>query len=446
MAKNSLAANVAATINAIKDIKNALIERGTEINADTHILSYGNLIRNMKSGSDITSNIIVTANKNDILGTTEHNKLCILSDTGDLSFKVVDKIEGGSEEISVLSEVLPKEIQSACCATYRDKIYIFGGTTVGSNYLSTIYKFNCKNKTIETLNVTLPTVLSIFCCTIYEDNIYIFGGFSGLWLDTIFKFNCTTETIVQLSVTLPLKIVGSRCVTYRDKTYIFGGINNSNNFLDTVYKLNITTGVISTLSVKLPKTIGYACCSIHNDNVYIFGGFDGTNSLNTIFKFNCTAETIVQLSTELPEKNNGICSNIYNDNIYIFGGDYKTIFKFNCTTETIETLSESVPKKIKNSCCSIHNGNIYIFGGFDGTNYDNTIYQFTIFFELINNNVLIYNANSNYSFDLITDQVTIPIKKVYIGDSNNTAKLANAYLYDEAKSAWVNVNTCEVLS
>ena len=40
MAKNSLAANVAATIEAIKDIKNALIERGTEINADTHILTY----------------------------------------------------------------------------------------------------------------------------------------------------------------------------------------------------------------------------------------------------------------------------------------------------------------------------------------------------------------------------------------------------------------------
>ena len=53
MAKNSLAANVAATIEAIKDIKNALIERGTEINADTHILNYGNLIRNAKYGASL---------------------------------------------------------------------------------------------------------------------------------------------------------------------------------------------------------------------------------------------------------------------------------------------------------------------------------------------------------------------------------------------------------
>ena len=75
-----------------------------------------------------------------------------------------------------------------------------------------------------------------------------------------------------------------------------------------------------------------------------------------------------------------------------------------------------------------------------------TIYNFSVSFELTANNVLIYNANSNYSFDLITDQVTIPIKNIYIGDNNNMAQLANAYLYDETQTGWVNVNTGEVLS
>ena len=76
----------------------------------------------------------------------------------------------------------------------------------------------------------------------------------------------------------------------------------------------------------------------------------------------------------------------------------------------------------------------------------NTIYNFSVSFELIANNVLIYNANSDYSFDLITNQVTIPIKNIYIGNSNNKAQLANAYLYDETQTGWVNVNTGEVLS
>ena len=64
---------------------------------------------------DVTSNIKITGNKDGILGTTEHNKLCILSDTSELSFKVVDKIDGsGSEELSTLSATLPKGIEYDC--------------------------------------------------------------------------------------------------------------------------------------------------------------------------------------------------------------------------------------------------------------------------------------------------------------------------------------------
>ena len=38
------------------------------------------------------------------------------------------------------------------------------------------------------------------------------------------------------------------------------------------------------------------------------------------------------------------------------------------------------------------------------------------------------------------------IKNIYIGDENNMAKLCDAYLYDETQTAWVNVNTNEVLT
>ena len=252
---------------------------------------------------DVTSNIKITGNKNDILSSPK-NLLCILSGTSSLAIKVVDKIEGGSEEISTLSEVLPQGLNSACCATHGNYIYIFGGGT-SSGLSNAIYKFNTITKTIETLSVTLPKALSNARCSIYNENIYIFGGYNNGYSNTIYKFNCSTESI-------------------------------------------------TTLSVVLPQGMQRACCSINNGNIYIYGGYRYA--------------------------------------------------------------------------------------------YLNTIYQFATSFELIANNVLIYNSNSNYSFDLITDQVTIPIKNIYIGDSNNTAQLANAYLYDEAQSAWVNVNTGEVLN
>ena len=399
---------------------------------------------------DVTSNIKITGNKIDILSSPK-NLLCILNDTSSLAIKVVDKIEGGSEELSTLSEVLPQNLDSACCARYEDNIYIFGGNN-GSNYLNTIYKFNCLNKTIETLSVTLPQVLGNACCSINGDNIYIFGGYGTNRLNTIYKFNCTNETIETLSVTLPQVLNSACCTTYRENIYIFGGYNG-NDYVKTIYKFNCTNETITKLSVTLSQILGSACCASYEDNIYIFGGYNNSISfLDTIYKFNCTNEIITTLSVKLPKKLQSACCTSYNNSIYIFGGwsglsNYlNTIYKFNCSNETIETLSVTLPQILGYACCSINGSNIYIFGGQNSGGKLNKIYKFSVSFELTANNVLILNKNSNYSFDLITDQVTIPISKIYIGDSTNTAQLANAYLYDETKTGWVNVNTGEVLT
>ena len=395
---------------------------------------------------DVTSNIKITGNINDVFASPK-NLLCILSDTSSLAIKVVDKIKGGSEELSTLSEVLPQGLYGACCARHSDNIYIFGGIISGYTILKTIYKFNCTSKTIETLSVTLPKSLYFVCCSTYNDSIYIFGGYTGSNSNIIYKFNCTNETIETLSVTLPQALSGACCTTNGDNIYIFGGSGATN--LNTIYKFNCTNETISLLSATLTKQIYDLCCSSYGDNIYIFGG-NGSSISNTIYKFNCVTESISTLSVTLPQGLYGACCTTYGNNIYIFGGRgstaLTTICKFNCTTETIETLIVTFPQKIYDSCCAIYSSNIYIFGGYSGSTYYSTIYEFAVSFELMANNVLIYNANSNYSFDLITDQVTIPIKNIYIGDSNNTAQLANAYLYDDSQSAWVNVNTGEVLT
>ena len=395
---------------------------------------------------DVTSNIKITGNINDVLASPK-NLLCILNSTSSLAIKVVDKIVGGSEEISTLSEVLPQALYYACCAIYNDSIYIFGGYN-GSTGFKTIYKFNCTTKTISELSVTSPKTLNNSCCSINGDNIYIFGGEFN---DTIYKFNCTNETISALS-TLPKNIQNACCSTYGDIIYIFGGYNGSSQE-NTIYKFNSVTESISTLSTTLPQKLYRACCASYGDNIYIFGGSyyqGGTIYLDRIYKFNCTNETISTLSVRLPQALYGACCVSYGYNIYIFGGYtssgiIRTIYKFNCTNQTIVALSATLPQALYGACCANYNSNIYIFGG-RASGALNTIYNFSVSFELTANNVLIYNANSNYSFDLITNQVTIPIKNIYIGDSTNMAQLANAYLYDQSQAAWVNVNTGEVLT
>ena len=196
----------------------------------------------------------------------------------------------------------------------------------------------------------------------------------------------------------------------------------------------------------------YLSCSNYSDNIYIFGGqVDNKTNSKSIYKFNCTNKTIETLSTTLSQNIYNLCSSTFGDNIYLFGGNngsskLNTIYKFNCSGETLEALSVTLPIAIEGMCCSIYNSDIFMFGGLSTNGDVNTIYKFSVSFELMSNNVLILNSNSKYSFDLITDQVTIPIKSIYIGDSKNTAQFANAYLYDDSQSAWVNVNTGEVLS
>ena len=371
-----------------------------------------------------------------------------------LPIKIVDKIVGGYDELLTLSEVLPDATAYAFCARYKDNIYIFGGannsSTNKNNRTNIIYKFNCKTKTIETLSTRLPQILTEACCSTYNDNIYIFGGTSTSVQRTIYKFNCKTETIETLSVTLPAMRYGACCATYGDNIYIFGG-NTGTYVCNTIFKFNCKTETISILSTKLPTNLYYICCSTYNDNIYIFGGFS-TSVQKTIYKFNCQNETISTLSVTLPVPLYAPSCSIFNDVIYILGGNngngaVNTIYTFNCKTETIETLSVTLPQPVSLSfCCSIYENNIYLFGGHSDSKRLNTIYNLFISFELTANNVLIYNANSNYSFELITDQVTIPIKNIYIGNSNNRAEFAKAYLYDEKQSAWVNINTDEVLT
>ncbi len=399
-------------------------------------------------GASITANIKITNSTSDILGTTEHNKLCILSDTGNLSFKVVNKIDGRSEEISTLSTVLPQKLRDCACAAYGDNVYIFGGRAA-NNAVDTIYKFNCTTETISTLSTKLPQVLYEACCATFGDNIYIFGGMANNISNAIYKFNCLTEKISILVTKLPQQLYSACCALYNDIIYIFGGTSGSTSYLSTVYKFNCTTETISSLGNYLPQGIRDACCATHDNDIYIFGGYGSAAALNTIYRFHCTNEGISKIST-LPNKLYDACCSKYNNDIYIFGGanvntTFNTIYKFNCVDKTISTLTGRIPYTLIDSCCATHNNDIYIFGGHTG-NFANTIYKFPILLELTANNVLIYNANSNYSFDLITDQVTIPVKNVYIGDNNNIRQLASAYLYDQSKSAWVNVNTGEKLT
>lgn len=405
----------------------------------------------------IPENIKLVSNSSDIIS-SETNKLCILNESNRLSYKVSSKINGERGKVFTLNEVLGQTLMDFCCATYGNYIYIFGGHN-GTNYSNIIYKFNSITQTIEQLSVTLPQGLDSACCSIYQDKIYIFGGGNGRsYLNTIYKFNCTTETISTLNTTLPEKLGYACCASRGSSIYIFGGDNGTS--VNTIYHFYCLSESIELMKLsKLPYRLKNACCATCGDDIYIFGGYSTDDNGNTnngpsnlIYKFN-NIQDITTLSTTLPKKMMCSCCAAYGDDIYIFGGYnasdlyLNSIYKFNRISKSIEQLNTQLPQGLMRASCSSYGNSIYVFGGRRGSDAArvNTIYKLQISFELIKNNVLLYCTSSNYSFDLIKN-VTIPIKNIYIGDENNMARLCDAYLYDKTQTAWVNVNTNEVLT
>ena len=398
------------------------------------------------AGVIVTSNIKITNSTSDILS-GETDKLYILNNQNNLKYKISNVVEYNEYSNQSISAALPRNLYASCCAKYGNYVYLFGGYSSGYSYY--IFKLDFINKTSSILNEVLPQKLKDACCAAYGDNIYIFGGYNGnTSLKTIYKFNCKTETIETLSTTLPKTLFNACCSINGDNIYIFGG-KNSGTALDTIYKFNCTTETVETLSATLSQPIYGACCSIYKDNIYIFGGVSGSSIQGSIYKFNCLTETISTLTVSLLYPMYNGCCECYDNIIYILGGyndfqTYNKISKFNCDNETIESSARVLPYTLKESSCAMHGNKIYTFGGYVNGSSSKVILELTICIRLPSNTALIYNANGKYNFDLIPNQLTIPIKNVYIGNSDGNAQLANAYIYKG--NNWYNINTDEVLT
>lgn len=388
-------------------------------------------------GASITANIKIMGNKDDILGTTEHNKLCILSNTGDLSFKVVDKIEGGVGNFIANSQ-LPDKIYNPVCGVYKNSIY-FSGVYKLNAYVSyhDIYKYDINTNAITKIK---NSDLKYGCGTIVGNKMYIFGGTKDDNKTMIIDLDTLEYTNDRIGGVFYYE--GQCCASIGTDIYVFGGRyqNSGYYYCNKINKIDTLTNTCSVLSTTTSEYIYGACCASIGNCIYIFGSAE-TNYGKYIYKFNSLDGSITRLSVSLPIDVKYYPCVTYGKLIYIFAG--KNIIIFDSENETCEYLTSVSSVSFEYSEACIFGNNVYLLGGY----YQNYNYTYNITFDLPANNVDIFIDNSSkFNFDLITDQVTIPIKNVYIGDSNNTAKLANAYLYDETQTAWVNVNTGEVLS
>ena len=360
-------------------------------------------------------------------------------------------------ELIISDKHLPKALSGIACAAVGTKSYLFGGYGLGiSDFSNEIQEFDTKTKVITTLSAKLSVVARYIGCAAVGTKIYLFGGNKNVgngYLNTIQEFNTETKTITTLSLTLSKATESIACAAVGTKIYLFGG-SGSDGYLNTIQEFDTETKTITTLSATLSVGADKIGCAAIGTKIYLFGGskdWRSGNYLNTIQEFDTETKTISTLSATLPTAANGIACAAIDTKIYLFGGYFNydssnkgylnTIQEFDIETKTITTLSTVLSTAATEMACAAIDKEIYLFGGGTNDNRLNLIQEFVIFFPLTFGNIFVQQDYGKNTFTIVKPptKVTIGVKNVYKGNSNNVAKFVDAYLYDGVK--WVNVNT-----
>ena len=409
------------------------------------------------SGANITSNIKIVDNKSSVLS-SNHNKLCIVNDTSDLSFKVSNKFIKDSLEFQSNSNGHKITINNAYYNYYNNAMVdynayygYFGWIATFCEDINKIFvAYSNDNRGLGTkcylYDISTNSWEEIYNAS--DDSSFTKQSFyykNKIYCKTNKAFNLETkqmeDTNFNINISGKIYSAGNRAIVSGNLIYY---VNSSKL---TIYDVESDTinELALTKSINSYPAYSYARC-IYGDYIYICGTTWYNQPQNKFFKINIHNGEVSNL-TEIPISMDKACGCNIGNKFYVSQAGTNKIYIFNLDTETWEDNTLTNLGANANAVGEIlTDGNKLFFIN----NITDSCYVVTYNFTggtLPTNEVYIYTSNgSKFNFDLITDQVTIPIKNVYIGDSTNTAQLANAYLYDDSQSSWVNVNTGEVLN
>ncbi|MBW7573925.1 Kelch repeat-containing protein [Caproiciproducens faecalis] len=192
---------------------------------------------------------------------------------------------------------------------YDNKIFIFSE--------SNAYSYDPALNTYATLAKISPA-RSYPCCATYGDKIFIFGGFDGdSVLNTAIVYNPASNTFGTIATMSGGVRENACCAVYNDEIFIFGGLGSSAS-IGTAIAYKPSTNTYRTLA-SMPETRGYACCATSGNEIFIFGGFSSPNYLSSAIAYNPSTNTYRSIAAMSVASANCGCV-LVGDEIFIFGG------------------------------------------------------------------------------------------------------------------------------
>lgn len=340
------------------DIKNAIINKGVEIDDTTPFKDYAAKIEEIKgssSGGSIEGlNIFCQTEEPEV-----KDGIWIQGDKTFDSVKVTDIVSNDPYWASTNSSALPYAVNS-----YRSTRVQKGADVYILDYATSGFRYNVV--TGESEKITYPSDCTVNMACTYNDDIYLFGYNST----NAFKYNTITKEFTQLATAMPRTVTETlEAVLVGEYIYLLGGAwgNTSNNTYGCAYKYSIANDTYTKLSNTPLKSImgGWACKKV-GDKIYIFGSYSGSN---TMYEYDIASDSYTKKAAlGYPIKNAQTLACVIGTDIYYFGTHdssttYATkAYKYDTTTDTHTQLPD-IP----------HNF-YYGYSGAAVAYYDNKVY------------------------------------------------------------------------
>jgi len=275
----------------------------------------------------------------------------------------VDDITGWTLD----SNRLPSELGSAQAVVTKNRVYLFGGSTLKALYTAQINDGIIGAWTVPN---SLPTVY-FPQVVVTKSRVYILGGTnsSTVYTNTINDNGSIHDYNWTAVNSLPGPLGYSQAVVTKNRVYLLGGKDNSGNVQKTVYTAPINEdGIIGewTIGTSLPGILSGSQAVITKNRVYLLGGNSGP-IVDTVYTASINEDGIIgewTIGTSLPEPMSGSQAVVTKNRVYLWGSNASyTAFIDNNGIIGEWTAATKIPEAFPYSQVVVTKSNVYMLGG-----------------------------------------------------------------------------------
>ena len=185
---------------------------------------------------------------------------------------------------------LPQTLKGHQMVTWRNYVYLLGGTTNGTNTVNTVYRATQEANGVSawTSLTAMPVALKDMAVVATQTQLIVMGGRNGNGVsDKIYSAPLNDDgsigTWKELTLTLAQPCWGMRAVMALDNIYIIGGAtaDDTDTPTDKVYclKLNADGEINSMQEVNsLPEARNGHAALVYDSKLVVTGGYDAVNN------------------------------------------------------------------------------------------------------------------------------------------------------------------------